>query len=339
MPVTELVTQTQERLGWHQPAWRWFDNSVAAGRLPQAMLLVGSAGLGKRMFARQLVRHLLVDTDSVDPAQRDNRLHQLEAGSHADFRQLSPLEGKKVISVDQVRELTAKAMLTSRYGGSRVILVEPAEAMNSAAANALLKCLEEPPIGTVFILVSDQPTRLPITIRSRCQTVSFSAPSSADALEWLSQQGVPQSDAELALALVGNGPLKAAELLNQEVVEEFRQLASALELLIDAKSNPVSVAGQILSDGRDADKARLLCDWLSLLLAQMLKSHLSVASASAGIRLSPAMETFSKAVALSDFFQYLERINAAKLSLAGNAAPLLTIESILVPWSRKLRVG
>jgi DNA polymerase-3 subunit delta' len=337
--MAELVIQPQERLDWHQPAWRWFDNAVAGGRLPQAMLLVGSAGLGKRMFARQLVRHLLVDADDVDPAQRENRMHQLEAGSHADFRQLSPLEGKKGISVDQVRELTAKAMLTSRYGGSRVILVEPAEAMNSAAANALLKCLEEPPIGTVFILLSDQPARLPITIRSRCQTVNFSSPSVAAALEWLSQRGVPQSDAELALALVGNGPFKAAELLKEELVEEFRQLTAALEMLIEAKSNPVSLAGQILTDGRDAEKAALLCDWLSLLVAGLLKSKLSVRSKSGGIALSPALEAFSKAVALSDFFQYLERINAAKLSLAGNANPLLAIESILVPWSRKLRIG
>jgi DNA polymerase-3 subunit delta' len=337
--MPELETQPVERLEWHKPAWRWFDNAASAGRLPQAVLLVGSGGLGKRMFARQLVRHLLVDAENIDPAKRENRLRQLEAGSHADFRQLSPLEGKQVISVDQVRELTSKAMLTSRYGGSRVILIEPAEAMTKSAANALLKCLEEPPLGTVFILVSDQAARLPITVRSRCQAVTFSPPSTANALEWLSRQGIPANDAELALALVGNGPLKAAELLNRGTVDEFRLLTAGLELLIAAKGNPVSVAGQILSDGRDAEKARLLCDWLSLLVAELIKSQLAVASKSGGIKLSPTMEAFSKAVVLTDFFQYLERINAAKLSVAGNANPLLAIESILVPWARKLRVG
>lgn len=337
--MSELDIQTSARLAWHKPAWRWFDNATSAGRLPQAMLLTGGAGLGKRMFARQLVRHLLVDADDVDPAQRENRLHQLEAGSHADFRQLSPLEGKQGISVEQVRDLTAKAMLTSRYGGARVILIEPAEKMNSSAANALLKCLEEPPIGTVFILVSDQPARLPITIRSRCQNVNFAAPSTNVAMSWLSQQGIESGDASLALALVGNGPLKAIKLLEEGVVDEFRQLSAGLDSLIEAKSNPVSVAASVLSDARDADKARLLCDWLSLLVNQSLKVNLQVESSSAAISLSPTMMAFSKAVALTDFFQYLERISAAKISVSGNGSPILAIESILVPWSRKLRVG
>lgn len=337
--MPELAMPQTERLAWHAPAWRWFDNAVAGGRLPQAMLLLGSAGLGKRLFARQLVRHLLVDADNVDASQRENRLHQLEAGSHADYRQLSPLEGKQGISVDQVRELTAKAMLTSRYGGSRVILIEPAEAMTSSAANALLKCLEEPPIGTVFILVSDQPARLPITIRSRCQAVTFSAPKLEMAMAWMSEKGIAAEDAALALALVGNGPLKAADLVNQDTLEDFRQLLAGVEALAAGQSTAVSTASDILSDARDSEKARLLCDWLSLIVSQLLKSQLAVSSAAGGVALPASLVAFSKTVAAQDIFQYLERINATKISVSGNGAPLLAMESILVPWSRKLRVG
>lgn len=337
--MSELLSPTCERLDWHQAAWRWFDNAMATERLPQAMLLVGGEGLGKRVFARQVVRHLLVDADDISPTQRSNRLHQLEAGSHADFRQLSPLEGKQGISVDQIRQLTAKTMLTSRYGGARVILIDPAESMNSSAANALLKCLEEPPMGTVFILVSDQPARLPVTIRSRCQTISFSAPTATDGLAWLVQSGVATEQAQLALALVGNGPLKAKALVETGVLDAFRECVACIDTLILNRGNPVSVAAQLLPDVRDAEAACQLCDWLSLLLAAILKTHLDVDSHAGGIVLSVPMKRFAKTIALSDLFQYLERVSAAKSSLLGNAGPLLTIESLLVPWSRKLRVG
>lgn len=336
--MAEFDTPSVEPLQWHQPAWRWFDNATSAGRLPQAMLLTGGRGLGKRLFARQLVKLLLVDADNVAEEQRKNRLKQLEAGSHADFRQLNPAEGKQIISVDQIRELTTKAMLTSRYGGARVILIEPAEAMNTAAANALLKCLEEPPAGTVFILVSDQPARLPITIRSRCQVVNFQAPAASVAMDWLAEQGVNEANAAIALTLAGNGPLRAMQLIDADTINSYRQFSQALEALTGGKGNPVSAAATLLPDGRDVQTATQLCDWINVTVSQLLKVKLAVSPQAGKAELSPVLQQFAESVAHDDAFKYLERVSSAKIALTGNASPLLTIESILAPWSRKLRV-
>ena len=102
----------------------------------------------------------------------------LAAGSHPDYFDLQPDEGKQVIKVDQVRALIGKLDLTTSISERKVACIHPAEEMNAAAANALLKSLEEPAGNTVLILVSDNPGRLPVTIRSRCQAISVNQPDS-----------------------------------------------------------------------------------------------------------------------------------------------------------------
>src|SRR5215510_13416625 len=116
-----------------------------------------------------------------------------EAGSHPDFRRMEPsaedagadasvtqaasagMRGARVITVGQVRELAQFLDLTSHFGGAKVVLIQPAERMHASAANALLKTLEEPTAETLFLLVADQPNKLPVTVRSRCMRVDFRA--------------------------------------------------------------------------------------------------------------------------------------------------------------------
>ena len=113
------------------------------------------------------------------------------------------------IKVDQVRELADFLYVRSHRGGVRLALVHPAEDMNENAANALLKGLEEPPAGAMFILVSHRPAQLLPTIRSRCVAVPVPIPPREAALQWLLSQNI--KEAERWLAYAGGAPLRAVD--------------------------------------------------------------------------------------------------------------------------------
>ena len=112
----------------------------------------------------------------------------LQAGSHPDFLSLQPEEKSKFIKVDQIRSLCESMAKTSQQGGWKVAVIFPAETMNIAASNALLKSLEEPEPNTLIILVSSRLSTIPMTIRSRCQIQSSAIPSTDIAQQWLGQR-------------------------------------------------------------------------------------------------------------------------------------------------------
>ncbi len=227
---------------WHYDVWQRLVQN--RGRLPHALLLQGKAGAGKFDFALQLTKALLCQAPQTDgvACDRCSSCHWFEQNSHPDYRLLTPeqesvnaeddVPAKKTtkktqISVNQIRELSHFLELSShRNEALRIAIVHPAEALNIASANALLKMLEEPPKGMVFILVSHQPQRLLPTIISRCHKVDMPLPSSDLALSWLKQLGVEQSAS--TLAYVGGSPLAAlgdAELGAIDINSIVKELA------------------------------------------------------------------------------------------------------------------
>jgi DNA polymerase-3 subunit delta' len=223
--------------------------------LPHALLIQGRSGLGKTALARAFAQALLCESTAADglPCGTCQACRWFEQGNHPDFRQVEPealseataAEGEptakgsatpsRQIRIDQIRELQDFLTIGTHRGGFRVILVRPAEAMNAATANALLKSLEEPPPGTVFLLVSSAPDRLLPTVRSRCQRVPVAAAASPAASEWLRARGVREPEA--ALQYAGDAPLAAVEegaefgAARDSVIAAFaRKDATALEL-------------------------------------------------------------------------------------------------------------
>ena len=151
---------------WQENLWQQL-----AGRAQHAhaYLLHGPAGIGKRALAERLMARLLcLSPSGLDACGNCKSCHLLAAGTHPDNFVLEPEEADKPIKVDQVRELVEFVVQTAQLGGRKVVLLEPAEAMNLNAANALLKSLEEPSGNTVLLLISHQPSRLLPTIKSRC---------------------------------------------------------------------------------------------------------------------------------------------------------------------------
>lgn len=221
---------------WLQDEWQRLLARRAANRLPHALLIAGSRGLGKRAFAEQVRAVLLCERGGDVPCQSCKACLLLRAGNHPDaltitFGLRDDGKSRTEIVVDQIRTLGERFAQTSQRGGWRVAIIEPAEAMNASAANALLKTLEEPEANVMMILVADQWLRLAATIRSRCQRIDVREPEPVESLAWLAAQGIARKEAEPALALADGNPGEALVLARPEQRQLVNEVARDLQAL------------------------------------------------------------------------------------------------------------
>jgi DNA polymerase-3 subunit delta' len=259
---------------WCRPQWELLAERAAHGTLPHALLLCGPAGLGKRALAEAFVRARLCETPRDGHAcGRCRTCKLLAAGTHPDRAHVTleanPRTGvmRKEIVIDQIRDLSARLAMSSQLGSWQVAVIEPAEAMNVAAQNALLKTLEEPTDATLMVLISDQPWRLSATIRSRCQRVEFANPPPAAALEWLAARGVAHADAVLSAA--GGNPGQAWLLAEQGGMQRRQEVARDLLALAAGRAR----AREVGKGWADDDPAQRL-DQAARLLGDALRARL-----------------------------------------------------------------
>lgn len=251
----------------------WASLQELRKRPPNAILLKGTKGIGKLDLATSFARSLLCQQpgESGYACGQCPSCHWFGQGTHPDYKLLQPealsLEGEesddsrqasgkkpsKQISVDQVRGLADFISMSAHQGGRRVVVIHPAETMNANAANALLKNLEEPPQGLLFILVSHKPQQLLPTILSRCLSIALLAPDAASATRWLAGQGV-KNPAE-ALAFSGFAPLQAAGLGEQLGSEEREKLLRAVR-------QPATLDVFALADALQKTEQVLVVQWL-----------------------------------------------------------------------------
>lgn len=232
-------------LPWHADNWTLLQARRAQDRLPHALLLEGPAGLGKLRFAQRLTAALVCAApDQAGDACGSCRACRLRAsGGHPDILAVTPEEPGKAIRINEIRDLSERSVLSAEGSGYRVCLLHPADAMTHGAANALLKTLEEPVARTVLLLVSAAPSRLPATIRSRCQRLRFEPPSQEQALAWLAGQAGGAA-AQGLLGLAGGAPLQALMLVEQGVGARLLALCSDLAALLGGRADPVTLAAQ-----------------------------------------------------------------------------------------------
>ncbi|AOY99712.1 DNA polymerase III subunit delta' [Cupriavidus sp. USMAHM13] len=228
---------------WQTEDWKQL--AALRGRLPQALLIHGQQGIGKRDLALHFAQGLLCETPRADgqPCGSCPACHWFSQGNHPDFSVVRPeaLEGgaegdgeeggrkkapSKIIRMEQVRALIEAVGVGTHRAGMRVALVYPLDALQTEGANALLKTLEEPPPSTLFLLVTDRLDRVLPTILSRCRQFAAHRPAPAQALAWLEAQGVPDAQAQLALA--GGAPLTALHAAEAEEMPLQRWLVGQL---------------------------------------------------------------------------------------------------------------
>lgn len=255
----------------------WAQLQAQRSRQAHAVLLSGPEGIGKFDLAREFVGGLLCERPVQDQRACGTcaACNWLAQGNHPDFRLLRPeaLEAKeegaeddkkrsgREITIDQVRALDDFLHVGTHRAGLRIVLIHPAEAMNRNTANALLKTLEEPAEGSLFILVSNNSARLLPTIRSRCRTMPVATPNAERALAWLQAQGVKSP--ERWLARTGGAPLRAKQTATPDMAAWLDDVTAILSAggglsVLDAAAR----AEKLVKGGTAGKDLRGLVDWV-----------------------------------------------------------------------------
>lgn len=316
---------------WQAPLWQQL-----AGRAQHAhaYLLHGPAGIGKRALAQRLLTSLLCRSpNGLEACGQCKACHLLAAGTHPDSFVLEPEEIDKAIKVDQVRELVSFVVQTAQLGGRKVVLVEPAEAMNLNAANALLKSLEEPSGDTVLLLVSHQPSRLLATVKSRCVQLACPLPSEAVSLAWLTE-ALPELEASVLselLVLAAGSPLMAVRLEAQGVREQRERVVDGVKRLLKQQ-----VAPSQLAEGWNTIPLLLLFDWFCEWSQSLLRYQLSQDEESLGLAdMRKVLQYMANKSAQTKVLAVQDWVLAQrqKVLAKANLNRVLLLEALLVQWA------
>jgi len=230
---------------WLRPDYEKLVAGYQAGRAHHALLVHALPGLGEDALIYALCRFLLCQQPENQKSCGHCKGCQLMlAGTHPDYYLLAPEKGKATLGIDAVRDVSEKLYERSRLGGAKVVWIPDAALLTEAAANALLKTLEEPPADTWFFLACREPARLLATLRSRCRLHHLAPPAENYACALLGRETQASAESILsALRLCGGAPAAATELLQTEHQASRQALCQSVE--------------QALHGG----------DWLSLLTA------------------------------------------------------------------------
>jgi DNA polymerase-3 subunit delta' len=331
------VRRSAEIYPWLRERWEHLARLHRQQRLPHALMLNGPVGIGKRNFAQALSRYLLCQKPGDDAACGTCRSCVLfDSGGHPDLFQLSPEEPGKSIKVQQVRDLTGFLHSTAQQGGYRVVILEPAEAMNASSANALLKTLEEPGRDTILLLVTHRLGQVMPTIRSRCQRVDCHLPEPEKAQAWLSTQlNITPDKAHQLLSICLGSPLRAREYIEQDLMALRRKFIEGLADILKQRRSALEVAQQLAKEDLE-----LLLGWLYGWLLDIVRvlgtgdeSCLRHLDANNMLRAVSRKADAQTVYALSDL------VHTERVSLMQRLNPnrQLLLERILLSWSALVR--
>lgn len=307
-------------LDWLEPLATGWHASTVSGRAPHAVLLSGSPGVGKRSLAAWIVRHRL----ALDPV---NALPAFPAvlPEHPDLYWLRPLEDKRTISIDQIRQLVTDLSLTSHGRRGKIAVIEPADSMTANAANSLLKTLEEPPGDALILLIADRAGRLPATVLSRCQRLNVTAPPELACLAWLDKLQ-PATNWGAALRLVGGAPLAA--IAAQERVEHTTAMARDFGAIAEGRVSPIDTAARWAKDDPE-----FVLGWIVRQVQRCIHRVSGTAPDATDLGVS---ETVLNRIDRRNLFCYLDIINGLRGQPAGSFHVQLALESLLMDWARGL---
>ena len=270
---------------WQQRAYAQACAALDAGHFGHATLVVGPERIGKRVLAERLAQRVLCMSPRTDgepcgackscalfasrsqfdpPETRPDGApaHPWGHSAHPDLLFLGYEVNAKTgkpraeIVIEQIRGLSEKMGLTSQLGGAQVVIVDPCDAINWNAFNALLKTLEEPQPGRYLWLLSSNPARLPATIRSRCQRLELRLPPREEALQWLASRGHRGALAEEALDAARGHPGLADAWAAGDGLALRRAVAQDLQALQRGQAAPAELAQRWVADGRAEERLR-----------------------------------------------------------------------------------
>lgn len=306
---------------------QWMNSRKRQGH---ALLLHGAPGLGKHKLAQAMAASLLCEQpdETSGACGKCKPCHLLAARTHPDITNIEPPEEGKVIAVDQVRALADFLVLRPHTADHKIALIQPAEAMNINAANSLLKMLEEPPAGTMLILVSHAPHLLPVTIRSRCISVPAPKANKTIASQWLSAQGV-KTETSLLLDLTHNAPLTTLEWAQNDILAQRQQwLEDVSGLLTQDAAGAVDCSRRWKQTG--FDKPLL---WFHGLVADLIRQAMGATSKSLNNPdIRERLQELGKQINLMKLLNFFNKLSKLRHQLGTPLDAQLLTEDLFFHW-------
>jgi len=322
---------------WFSEPWQRLVSLKTQDRLPHAILLNGMKGIGKGDLAAALAGLVLCHNPQAQHRCGHCRSCELfDSSGHPDLYHLKPEAEGKQIKVDQVRELANFMHSTAQQGGYRVVVLEPAEEMNIAAANALLKTLEEPGRDSLLILITHQLGQVMATIKSRCQRLDCHRPQPEQAVPWLAEKlEVDGGHAAKLLQLVHGAPLAALNFSSSGAKELRGEFLSELKSVLQRRTSALDAAAK-LSKG-DALEAQL--GWLYTLLADV--ARLKACGEGCEIKnadMAKMLTALAKRTSAEQLYQLADLVQGERSALLQHQNPnkQLLLERLLLAWSKLL---
>ena len=316
-------------LPWQHKNWDQLSNYRMQNRVPQALLISGKNGLGKRHLAGLFAASLLCTKphDTGLACGHCDSCLLLNAETHPDFIQVKPEEPGKVITIGQIRSLVTRLTLKPQFESYRVVIVNPADLMNTAAANAFLKCLEEPSERTVILLITDKPARLPATIVSRCQKLAVAKPDKDIVAAWLNQQ-TAKEEPGVILNLAQGSPLLALDYANNGTLKLRNDCFKAWMDIAKQRTHPAIIA----EDWYKLPES-LLIFWITSWIIDLIKCSYQIrADKLYNPDLKDSLQELSQQLELKGLYKFYDLLLMRRQLLDTQINKHTMFEEILITW-------
>lgn len=326
---------------WHVQQWAKLNQQKTSNQLAHAYLLQGDQGLGKKLFVERFALSILCLKKTTDtPCGECSVCLMAQGDTLPDFLIVAPEDNSRDIKIDQIRRVSDFVTKSSHAGTGKIVLIDKAHCLNNAAANALLKTLEEPSSSTFIFLVSDLPGALSATIRSRCQRILFSAPSMETGSQWLQQYLSAEPDQAEQISAFAQKPLLAFSHSEQSKLTNPALILGFLGKLLQSTSE-LRQATAAIPKGEELSSIGYLMSVSTILIKGVLLNG-PPQDAESGAKNLYSQLVNRGGLEQQELAQRLlgyrgELVQARHQLLSGsNPNPQLIIESLLWHWSRLL---
>ena len=317
-------------------AVQFLQAALLSKKIAPVYIFFGPEHLGKKTIAYYFVKTLLCLKKERIFCDYCSACQSFEAGIYPDFYRLRSEEGKKNISIEQVREINRKIQNSSFLGNYKIVLVERAEELSQEAANSLLKTLEEPPRKTLFIFLTQYLKSIPLTIVSRSQVVNFNLVPLEEILNYLLNKNLKEDLAwEIAYLSQGRPGLAFDYLENNSLFckrkEEIINFLNLLNLPLAKKFDYIEEkisAKKTLKD-KCATAINLLDDWTTIFRSLLLTKS-AFEENKKEIFITETINILSQKYSYKDLIKFIDKINQGKKYIKNNINPRLVLENLIL---------
>ncbi|HZU37697.1 MAG TPA: DNA polymerase III subunit delta' [Gemmataceae bacterium] len=337
-----------QRVRGHDHLVQAFDQARRRRRLAHAYLFAGPPGIGKRLFATELAKTVLCENPPAGRFEACDQCAgclQIEAGTHPDFFVYQRPEDKHELPIEMMRALSRDLALKPARGRGRVAIIDDADDLSEEAANCFLKTLEEPPPGSLLILIGTSPELQLSTIVSRCQVVRFAPLSESLITELLRSQPLEDTALIPRVARLSGGSMGKAVALADPSLWDFRH--RLLEALTAAKMDRVQLAeswNQFIEEaGKESasqrQRAALVLGLVIDFLNQALLLRIGKAPHEDDVTEKKLLKALSDRLDAESMLQLLERCLEADMQIDRRAQLGLVIEALVDALGQQIMAG